>query len=80
MKIFADALFKSTGILKIRHRYSTSSSRCRIFYSPRAKSKSYLLWVSNVGIKLWESIEDKTKALHYYELKKQYKTKMIKNY
>ena len=63
MKIFADALFKSTGILKIRHRYSTSSSRHRIFYPPRAKSKSYLLWISNAGIKLWESIDDKIKSI-----------------
>ena len=113
LKISADALFKSAGLLKIReiynlelakfmyrvcnnsvpmnqrnmyvkidtrHRYPTTSSRRRIFYPPRAKSKSYLLWISNVGIKLWESIDDKIKALNYYEFKKQYKTKLIKNY
>ena len=62
------------------HRYPTSSSRKRVFVTPKTNKSIYRNWISSTGITLWESIDPKLKNMSYNAFKKSYRSFIIDNY
>ena len=62
------------------HRYPTSSSRRRVFFSKLTKSDKYKNWISTSGINVWENIENELRDMSFYNFKKEYRKKLIDSY
>ena len=62
------------------HRYTTSSSRNRVYYQNRTVTAPYQNWISSAGNKLWESTQTPLRNKKFYEFHKAFRNCLVESY